>query len=84
MQADEKELAQASPDLYKIAKSMGAIEQHKLTRKEKEEDDKLSAQHDEDRAWEQAPSSIPDAVDAPVPAYSVDVAMPEMGVDIDA
>ena len=82
-QADEKELAQASPDLYKIAKSMGAIEQHKLTRKEKEEDDKISAQHDEDRDWEQSPSSIPDAVDAPVPTYSVDVDMPEAGVDIE-
>jgi len=83
--ADEKELAQASPDLYKIAKSMGAIEQHKLTRKQKEEDDKISAQHDEDREWEQSPSAIPDAKVDPVPEYSVDVDMPESGgVDIEA
>ena len=83
--ADEKELAQASPDLYKIAKSMGAIEQHKLTRKQKEEDDKISAQHDEDREWEQSPSAIPDAKVDPVPEYSIDVDMPESGgVDIEA
>lgn len=84
-QADEKELAQASPDLYKIAKSMGAIEQQKLTRKEREEDDKMSKQHDEDRDWEQSPSAIPDAKLDPVPEYSVDVDMPEAGgVDIEA
>ena len=83
--ADEKELAQVSPDLYKIAKSMGAIEQHKLTRKQKEEDDKISAQHDEDREWEQSPSAIPDAKVDPVPEYSIDVDMPESGgVDIEA
>ena len=84
-QADEKELAQASPDLYKIAKSMGAIEQQKLTRKEREEDDKLSKQHDEDREWEQSSSTIPDAKVDPVPGYAVDVDMPEAGgVDIEA
>ena len=84
-QADEKELAQASPDLYKIAKSMGAIEQQKLTRKEREEDDKLSKQHDEDREWEQSSSTIPDAKVDPVPEYAVDVDMPEAGgVDIEA
>lgn len=84
-QADEKELAQASPDLYKIAKSMGAIEQHKLTRKQKEEDDKISAQHDEDREWEQSPSAIPDAKLDVVPEYSVDIDMPEVGgLDIEA
>ena len=84
-QADEKELAQAAPDLYKIAKSMGALNQHKLTRKEKEDDDKLSQQHDADREWEQSPSSIPDAVDKPVPEYSVDIEMPDSGsVDIEA
>lgn len=84
-QADEKELAQAFPDLYKIAKSMGVIEQHKLTRKQKEEDDKISAQHDEDREWEQSPSAIPDAKLDVVPEYSVDIDMPEVGgLDIEA
>lgn len=83
-QADEKELAEAAPDLYKIAKSMAALEQHKLTRKEEEEDNKISEQHDEDREWEQAPSSIPDATETPVPEYSVDIEMPDSGVDIEA
>ena len=83
-QADEKELATAAPELYRMAKSTSGLEQHKLTRKEKEEDDKISQKNDEDREWEQSPSSIPDAVDTPVPSYSVDVDLPETGVDIEA
>ncbi|MDY6269053.1 MAG: hypothetical protein SPL39_08855 [Selenomonadaceae bacterium] len=82
--ADEKELASAAPELYRMAKSMSGLEQHKLTRKEKEEDDKISQKNDEDREWEQSPSSIPDAVDTPVPEYSVDVDLPETSVDIEA
>lgn len=83
-QADEKELAEAAPDLYKIAKSMAALEKHKLTRKEEAEDDKINKQHDEDREWEQAPSSIPDATETPVPEYNVKIDMPDSGVDIEA
>ena len=48
------------------------------------EDDKISQKNDDDREWEQSPSSIPDAVDTPVPSYSVDVDLPETGVDIEA
>ena len=55
------------------------------TREEREEDDKLSKQHDEDREWEQSSSTIPDAKVDPVPEYAVDVDMPEAGgVDIEA
>lgn len=82
--ADEKELAQAAPDLYNLAKSAGELEKHKLTRKEKEEDEKISKQNDEDRDWEESPSAIPDAVDTPVPEYNVEVDMPDSGVDVSA
>ena len=81
---DEKELAETSPDLYSLAKSIAAIKQHSHSSKEEEEDNKISKQNDKDREWEASPSSIPDAVDQPVPEYEVDISMPESSVDIKA
>lgn len=82
--ADEKELAEFAPELYSMAKSAGMLELHKRSRREEEEDNKISEQNDMDRDWEQSPSSIPDAVDAPLPAYNVEIEMPESGIDVQA
>lgn len=81
---DEKELAEFSPDLYSLAKSAGALEQHKHSRQEEEEYRKISKQNDNDRQWEESPSSIPDPIETPIPDYRVEAELPENDIDIQA
>ena len=70
--ADEKELLEASPDLYSMAKSAAILEKNRH-RKDDEEDERISKKNDADREWEQSPSSIEIPEPAPIPEYSVDM-----------
>lgn len=70
--ADEKELMEFNKDLYAMAKSAAALEQHRRRRDEEAEDEKVSADNDRARQHEAEPED-----------YSVEeITMPGMAAEM--
>lgn len=70
--ADEKELMEFNKDLYAMAKSAAALEQHRRRRDEEAEDEKVSADNDRTRQHEAEPED-----------YSVEeITMPGMAAEM--
>ncbi len=68
-EADEKELAEGSPDLYRLAKSAGALEKIRESQREREEDQRISEANDQQRDWENAPKNYSTPPRSAYPSY---------------
>lgn len=70
--ADEKELMEFNKDLYAMAKSAAALEEHRRKREEEREDEKISADNDRAREYDSEPKD-----------YSVEeTPMPKMATEM--
>ncbi len=74
-EADEKELAEGSPDLYRLAKSAGALEKIRESQRQREEDEKVSESNDREREWENAPRDYSTPPRSAYPSYEAQVSI---------
>ncbi len=78
-EADEKELAEASPDLYKLAKSAGAIEKIRQTQRQREEDQRISEANARERDWENEPRDYSTPPRSAYPTYETRITVDMSG-----
>ncbi len=76
---DEKELAEGSPDLYRLAKSAGALEKIRESQREREEDQKISESNDREREWENTPKDYSTPPRSAYPSYEAQVSVDMSG-----
>ena len=73
--ADEKELAEASPELYNMVKSAGTLEKLKEDREQRERDRKISAENERQRAEENEPQDYSTKPLSAYPTYETELAI---------
>ena len=71
--ADEKELAEAAPELYNMAKSAGTLEKLKEDREQRERDRKLSEANERQRAEENEPKDYSTKPLSAYPTYATEL-----------
>lgn len=72
---DEKELAEASPELYSLSKSAGTLKKIKESQQQREEDRKISEENDRQRDWENEPRDYSTPPLSSYPTYETQVAV---------
>ena len=72
---DEKELAEASPELYSMAKSASTLEKIKENQRQREEDRKVSEENDRQREWESEPRDYSAPPLSSYPTYETQIGL---------